>query len=97
MWHSSAISAETEHFGGKAVNRNSVFLTAFWTGLAAPTSLYAGTPPYRPLVADLTFHDSFAFVGYYLNQALSESGYDGSAAAAPVEGGTQLSFEFAES
>jgi len=80
-------------FGRAAVNKGSVFLTAFWAGLAAPTSLYAEIPPFRPYIADLTPGDSFRLVGLFLNQALSNSERD-RFSATPSSAGEQLSFEF---
>jgi hypothetical protein len=72
------------------MNKSSAFLAAFWAGLAAPASLYSAVPSYRPLIADLTFADSFALVGGYL--AMAEADYvERSTATAE---GTQLSFEF---
>jgi hypothetical protein len=53
------------------MNRSSVFLTAFWTGLAAPASLYAAAPSYRPAVNDLTSADSFGLVGVLLTEAMA--------------------------
>ena len=77
------------------MNRGSVFLTAFWAGLAAPTSLYAEVPPFRPYIADLTPGDSFRLVSLFLNQAISSLQRDGSATTPST--GEQLAFEFDKS
>jgi len=75
------------------MNRNSVFLTAFWAGMAAPASLYAATPSYRPIIADLTFSDSLAVVGMFLHQAMAEADNVGQTTSRASEG-EQLSFRF---
>jgi hypothetical protein len=70
-----------------------VFLTAFWAGLAAPTSLYAEPPVFRPFIANLTPGHSFGFVALLLTEAFTESQRDGSSAIA-AHGEEQLAFEF---
>ena len=82
------------------MNKSSVFVTAFWTGLAGPSALYAETPAYRPYIANLTFLDSFALVGVFMNNAMCELNA-GQIATDGTEGrtrgGDQLSFQFNES
>ena len=75
------------------MNVDSAFLAAFWTGLAAPASLYASDISYRPLINDLTFSTSFVLVGMLLNEAMATTEHDGSATTDPS--GPQYSFEFA--
>jgi len=74
---------------------SSVFLTAFWASLGAPTLLYAEVPSFRPYIADLTPGDSFRLVGLFLNQAISDLQRDGFSANSAA--GEQLSFEFHKS
>jgi hypothetical protein len=78
------------------MNKSSVFLTAFWAGLAAPTSLYATSAAYRPLINDLTFSDSFALVGIFLGESVVAAQNDGQPKPAGASSG-QLSFQFVDS
>jgi hypothetical protein len=70
-----------------------VFAAAFWAGLASPASLYAGHPPYRPIINNLTFAEPFVLVGVILTEAMATSQNDGSAAASTSE--SQYTFNFA--
>ena len=59
--------------GGAQMDRHSVFMTAFWAGLASPAAVYASTPVYRPQVCDLTFFAPFAVVGDLISLSLREA------------------------
>jgi hypothetical protein len=59
--------------GGAPVDRYSVFMTAFWAGLASPGAVYASTPQYRPQICDLTFFAPFAVAGELISLSLRDS------------------------
>ena len=52
------------------MDKNSVFMTAFWAGLASPSAVHAATPVYRPQICDLTFFAPFAVVGELITLSL---------------------------
>ena len=54
------------------MDRHSVFMTAFWAGLASPAAVYASAPGYRPQIRDLTFFAPFAVVGEFITLSLPE-------------------------
>jgi hypothetical protein len=55
------------------MDKHSVFMTAFWAGLASPASVYASTPIYRPQICELTFFAPFAVVGELISLSLHEA------------------------
>jgi len=55
------------------MDRHSVFMTAFWAGLASPVAVYASTPVDRPQICDLTFFAPFAVVGDLISLSLHEA------------------------
>jgi hypothetical protein len=67
------------------MNQSPAFVTAFWTGLASPVSLYSAPPLYVPQIAGYSIGTSFAQVGMTLTQ-LSVQAYgrepDGTASTA---------------
>ena len=80
------------------MNTSTVFLAAFWSSLAAPASLYASVPTFRPAISDLSSANSFALVCAILNRAYSECVNDRAAATTSSStGGQQLSFDFTDS
>ena len=79
------------------MNTSSAFLVALWSGLAAPASLYAPIPRFRPAIADLTSAGSFALVTAILGRAFSECVNEQAAITPDAFKGEQLSFDFSES
>ena len=77
------------------MDRHSVFMTAFWAGLASPAAVYAALPGYRPQICDLTFFAPFAVVGEFITLSLPEQDDGRTAGSEPTEvadsGGEQLS------
>ncbi len=59
------------------MDKNSVFVAAFWAGLASPSQLYSAPVRYEPFINFLTPADSFVLVGFFLEDAFAATENDG--------------------
>jgi hypothetical protein len=73
-------SGRLPHLNGvdvMAINRNSVFWAAFWTGLASPVSVYAAPVTYYPYLGNYSVPLSFTQVGFALGHSYAQASDDG--------------------
>jgi hypothetical protein len=75
------------------MDMNSVFLAAFWTGLAAPAALYPTKLSYLPPINNLSTPAPFAIIGGLISQEMAayETGNQDELAGRSEE---QLTFQF---
>jgi hypothetical protein len=67
------------------MNRNAVFRSAFWAGLASPVAIYASPVSYSTYIGSYSVPLSFAQVGLALSHSYAQVVDDGQSLAAGTE------------